>query len=112
MQDLESGEQQALPPRSNVLRETIRFLAEDSRNVVITNHAEDRLIERDISDAMMFRVLRKGEIDGDISRGKKAGDWVVKITGCMLGSRDVGVVTAVVQNRQLVIITVEWEDLK
>lgn len=108
----ESEGRKSQPPRPEVLRETVRFLAEDSRNVVITNHAEERMLERDISTSMMFRVLRAGLVKGDVEAGKKEGDWVIKLAGRILGNRDVGVVTAVVQNSQLVVITVEWEDLK
>ncbi len=111
MTNLESNTGRNRPPRPEVLRETIRFLAEDSRNVAITDHAEDRMYERDITITMMMRVLRSGMIKGEVEQGKKSGDWVVKVAGQMLGNRDVGVVTAVMQDQKLVIITVEWEDM-
>ncbi len=70
------------------------------------------MYERDITSAMMFKVLRTGMIKGGVEEGKKPGDWVVKVAANMVGNRDVGVVTAVVQGGKLVIITVEWEDIR
>lgn len=100
------------PPRPEVLRERIRFLAQDSASVDISLHAEDRMVERDITASMMFRVLRTGQIAGAIEPGRRPGEWVVKVTGKILANRDVGVVTAVLRANRLVVITVEWEDLR
>lgn len=106
------GGDEDTPPRPEVIREAIRFLAQDSGNVVLTHHAMDRMEQRDITSTIVFRILRSGSVKGDVTKGKKPGDWVVKMTGRVLGNRDVGVVTAVLKAGRLVVITVEWEDLK
>lgn len=106
------GGDEDTPPRPDVIRERIRFLAQDSGNVILTHHAMDRMEERDITSIMVFRILRGGSVKGDVTKGRKAGDWVVKMTGRVLGNRDVGVVTAVLKAGRLVVVTVEWEDLK
>ena len=87
-------------------------MANDTGNIVFTNHAMDRMEERDISTTMVLRVLRSGEVKGDIERGKREGDWKLKIVARILGNRDVGVVTAVLKAGQLIIVTTEWEDLR
>jgi len=112
MANLQVGGEDARPPRPEVLREKVRFLADDSRNVIITHHAEERMLQRDITSTMMIKVLRSGMLTGEVERGKQSGDWVVKMTGRVLGNRDVGVVTAVLARDKLVIITVEWEDIR
>lgn len=72
----------------------------------------DRMEERDISSGMVLKVLRTGEVKGDIEKGKHDGDWKLKIVARILGNRDVGVVTAVLKAGKLIIITTEWEDLR
>jgi hypothetical protein len=103
-------------PRISDLEKTIRKLAMDSRNVrwkVVSyeTHAESRMEWRDITDRMMFEVLRTGFIKGDIEPGKNPGEWKAKMVKKMKGSREVGVVTIVIRNCKLFIKTVEWEDL-
>ncbi|MEM8794079.1 MAG: DUF4258 domain-containing protein [Pseudomonadota bacterium] len=97
-------------PRRYVLEERIKFIAAESDRVTISNHAEDRMIERDITTNMMFRVLRGGTLEGDIKQGRKPGNWEAKMVHSIPGHREVGVVTAVLQSDRLVVITVEWED--
>jgi len=103
-------------PRVSELEKTIRTLATDSRNVrwraqVYETHAESRMDWRDITDRMMFDVLRTGFIRGDIEPGKNPGEWKAKMVKQMKGTREVGVVTIVINSQRLFIKTVEWEDL-
>ncbi len=65
---------------------------------------------REITDDMMFEVLRTGIISGDIEPGKHPGEWKCKMTKPMKGRKEVGVVTIVVKREWLFIKTVEWED--
>jgi hypothetical protein len=91
--------------------ESIRFLSADSKLVLFTEHALDRMEERDIYDIDVFRVLRKGRIKGKINRGKRDGECTVKIVDVIKGQREVGVVTVIISKSKLRIITVEWEDI-
>lgn len=103
-------------PRIADLEKTIRSLAKDSRNVrwrsnSYETHVESRMEWRDITDRMMFDVLRTGFIKGEIEPGAKPGEWKAKMAKQMKGSREVGVVAIVIKDRRLFIKTVEWEDL-
>lgn len=106
----------AIRPRVSDLEQTIHRLAQDSGNVrwraaVYESHAETRLELRDITDRMMFEVLRTGMIKGLIEAGRSPGEWKAKMVKQMKGQREVGVVTVVIRNAMLFIKTVEWEDL-
>lgn len=66
---------------------------------------------QDITDKMMFEVLRTGYIKGEIVPGQYPGEWKAKMAKQMKGQREVGVVTVVINNHKLFVKTVEWEDL-
>lgn len=104
-------------PRPAELEKTIRRLAADSGNVrwqsrVYDTHAESRMDWRDITDRMMFEVLRTGYLTGDILPGKNPGEWKAKMCKQMKGRREVGVVTIVMNGSRLFVKTVEWEDVR
>jgi len=69
------------------------------------------MLERDITDNEAIRVLRTGDLKGPIEAGNKAGEWKCKIVAQAKGSRSIGVVTVVVEEETLFVMTVEWEDL-
>jgi hypothetical protein len=100
------------PPRPEVVRETVRALAQDTANIQWRKHAQDRMTERDITDSMALEVMRKGYVKGAIEPGKQADEWVVKLVDQRKGQREVGVVVSVVGGTKLRVITVEWEDLR
>jgi len=98
-------------PDPGKLREIARFIAtENTQNVFFTDHALERMEDRDIPDVTVYRVLRNGHIKGDPEPGKNEGEWIIKICDAVRGRREVGVVTIVVNDKKLVITTVEWED--
>jgi len=104
-------------PRPAALERRIRELAQDSRNVrwrskTYETHATARMEWRDITDRMMFDVLRTGYLTGDIEPGKNAGEWKVKMCKQLKGQREVGVVTIVINLERLFVKTVEWEDVR
>ncbi|MEO5756818.1 MAG: hypothetical protein ABIQ51_08180 [Mesorhizobium sp.] len=103
-------------PRVSDLEKLIRRLAVDSANVrwrseTFETHTESRMEWRDITDKMMFEVLRTGFIKGDIEPGSYPGEWKTKMVKQMKGAREVGVVAIVINLRKLFVKTVEWEDL-
>ena len=67
---------------------------------------------REITDRMMFEVLRTGRIVGEVTPGLYPGEWKAKMCKQMKGRREVGVATIVVNNNYLFIKTVEWEDIR
>lgn len=97
-------------PNPASLTATIRRLSH-GRKITYMNHAEKRFHERGFDVFDMYRVLELGQIEGAIEPGKKKGEWKAKMVGGVEGtSRRMGVVTIVVQDRRLLIKTVEWED--
>ncbi|MET3925916.1 hypothetical protein [Devosia sp. 2618] len=106
-----------LVPRASDVQAMVNRLAQDSKNVswraqTHETHAEGRMELRDITDRMMFDVLRLGYVKGQIELGKNPGEIKVKMCKKMKGLRDVGVVTIVMNSERLFIKTVEWEDPK
>lgn len=97
-------------PQPAALAKMVRMAASDSKNVAFGRHARERMEERGITDREAIRVLRTGEIEGDIEPGSQPGEWKCKIVAPMKGSREVGVVTVVLVSGRLFVKTVEWED--
>jgi hypothetical protein len=106
----DSSGRDSRPPRPERLVAIIRFLADQSDRVILSEHARERMEERDILDIDVFRVLRHGVIDGPIEPGKRTDEWRCKMVNRIRGAREVGVVTVVIKKKQLFIVTVEWED--
>lgn len=102
----------SMRPRPHKLEARVHELAVDSRNVAWGGHAKERMEERDITDRMMFEVLRTGALRGEIEACERPDEWCCKLVKQMKGRREVGVVTIVIRNRRLFIKTVEWEDLR
>lgn len=101
----------SITPRPEFLLATIRQLARSSDNVAWSDHALDRMDERGITDKQALEVLRNGDIEGGIVNGNNRGEWKCKVVAPVKGNREVGVVTIVIKDRQLLVKTVEWEDL-
>ena len=102
------------PPRPEALLATIKRLSEQ-RSIAYLDHGDFRLQTRfkdqgfDVFD--MYYVLEHGRIDGKITAGEKPGEWKAKVVAIPEGtSRKMGVVPIVVQEKRLLIKTVEWED--
>ena len=93
--------------------ELIRHLSEKSSNVRYTEHARERMEERDITIFDIQNVLKKGDIVGTPAKcTKNKNSWVCKIVRHARGNRDIGVITVIVNMEHLKIVTVEWEDLR
>lgn len=100
------------PPRPEVIRDHIHRLAADTANIAWSTHALQRMTQRDIVDRVAIEVLRKGSVQGSIEAGANRGEWKVKMVREVRGRREVGVVVTNIRNKRLLVITVEWEDLK
>ena len=74
-----------------------------------TRHAQERMLERDIADVDVFRVLRAGYID-DEATPVQYGNWQYKVTLKIKGGRVAGVGAIILMKAKLRIRTVEWED--
>jgi len=90
-------------------RELVRSIASDTANIQFTQHAQERMHERDIVDVDVFRVLRGGYVDDDPTP-LEHDKWQCKVTLKIKGGRVAGVVTIILLKGKLRIRTVEWED--
>lgn len=97
------------PPPHRLLA-IIRFLAAHTDRVIFTDHAQERMEERDITPEHVFRGLRVGELSGRVTRGRDPKEWKCKIVSMPRGSRKMGIVSIVVMNECIIVKTVEWED--
>lgn len=90
----------------------VHALAVDTSNIRWSRHARDRMEERGIDDTDALRALQRGHCLEDPVPGKGQGEWKVKMVWEVRGSRDIGVVTIIMREGRLRVVTVEWEDLK
>lgn len=81
--------------------ERVRQLAQNTFSIYWTNHAHERMSQRDIVDAQALRVLREGTLEGELELD--GGDWKMTLSKQCSG-RLVHVVVALGQS-QLVVIT-------
>lgn len=96
--------------RADEAERVIRERAQDTANVLIIGHPDDRSRERDIPLPDIYRILREGAVSKAPERNRH-GDWEVVISRRMKGTRDAAAVTIVVmQDRQLIVKTVMWVD--
>ena len=66
--------------------------------------------ERGIDTLDVLRVLRTGDIVGDIEAGKFEGEWKCKVVERRKRAREIGVATIIIRQDRLFVKTVEWED--
>ena len=86
--------------------------AQTSDNIIFSYHARDRMDKRDISDADVLRILRNGDLRGDVKQGQEENEWKLKIVYLLRETREAGVVAIVHPNStKLLAVTVEWEDI-
>jgi hypothetical protein len=99
------------PPHPGDLIKTIRSLVGQGK-LRFTGHAGARMDERGIRPGDVQRVLRQGDIDGDITSGRNATEWRCLVVGRLDWTpREAGVATIIVRKDYLIIVTVEWMDL-
>lgn len=89
----------------------IRAAANTPGGVSFGAHARERMLEREIDDVDVLRVLRGGFLKGDPDPAEP-GEWKCKIVMQLKGAREVGVVAIILRSKRLFVKTVEWEDLQ
>lgn len=107
-----------MPPNPISLRLTaqaatkvIRERAQDTANVILTEHAQERMDERGILAPEVFTILRKGEVYNTPER-MSGGDWKAEVEMRMPGGREAVVVTVIRVADSLVVVTVMWKDMR
>jgi hypothetical protein len=89
----------------------IRQAAQDTSNVILSEHALDRMEERGFDDQQVFEILRNGHVLENPTF-TEFEEWKCKIVKKLRGGRDAGVITIILRSGKLFIKTVEWEDLR
>ena len=82
-----------------------------SSRVVWTNHALERMDQRDIDRLDVLRILSDSH-HIELLPSSERGEWKCKVVARVKANRDVGVVTVVVAGDHIRVITVQWEDLQ
>jgi hypothetical protein len=100
----------AMVPRRAALEKRVHELAEDSGNIIWTDHFWVRADERGFTTLDALRILRAGFVGDEIKPGKAPGEWKCKLTKKLKGRREAGVVVIVINNQGLSVTTIEWED--
>jgi len=68
------------------------------------------MLERGIDSEDVLRILRSGDVEEDPIEGLRAGEWKIKLTRKLSNGRVAGVVTVLINDRTLRLLTTEWED--
>lgn len=92
------------------LLQEIRFLAYVSEKVFFSPHAQQQMALRGLTDVEAINVLRLGEIKGLPWHEPEIGGRACKVAFRPRGSRVIGVVTVILDQGELLVKTVEWED--
>jgi hypothetical protein len=90
----------------------IRHWARQSACVLLTDHARQRMDERDISELDVVRILSRGCLDGGVLEVTR-GEWKCKMRLRIRGERAVGVIVLILREAgALLVKTVQWEDFQ
>ena len=112
MIDMSQDKMNVVPMRMTaaVAQKRIREIAKTTANVIIGNHALERMEEREILDIDIYRTLREGWVD-EAPVPARGGEWKCKVTLKIRGGRTAGVITIILLTGKLFVKSVEWEDL-
>ena len=96
--------------RADEAQRVIRERARVTGNVIIGEHAFERIEERSVTVPDVLDILRTGQVDR-APRKNEYEDWEVIVTKRMPGTREAGVVTIVFRDGELLFVkTVQWMD--
>jgi hypothetical protein len=95
---------------ATVAQARVRTLAINSANLRWTRHIREQMEARGIDAEDVLRILRTGDVETEPRTGKFRGEWKVKLTRKLSNGRVAGVVTLIVNDSYLRLLTTEWED--
>src|SRR5688500_9168465 len=81
----------------SVAESRIHKIAQDSDNIIFSEHALERMEERGIDDIQVLEILRTGMVVDDPTR-TEFKEWKCKIVKKLRGGREAGVVTIILQS--------------
>lgn len=88
--------------RTDEAERLVRERAADTKNVVFSAHAFERVEDRSITRKDAQRILLSGYVDGDPSKTEN-DEWKVVVVKRMAGTREAGVVNDYPERRSAVI---------
>jgi hypothetical protein len=92
-----------------VATERINALANDTFNIGLTVHAKKQMELRGVVIGDVFQILQHGSVEREPVKGNK-GEWKCNVERKIKGQRVAVVVTAIVRDELLEVITVMWKD--
>lgn len=96
-------------PKTDVAERIIRQRAQDTSGVIIGDHAFERVEEREIVLADVYRILKTGFVE--TVTVNTDGDWEAVVTMRLKGMREAGVATIVFCDEDMIFVkTVMWRD--
>lgn len=79
--------------------------AQDTKNIIFTNHAQKRMRERQITTPCVVEALRQGRMKRQAEPNIKTGAWECRLDRYVAG-REIGVVVAIDDsNPSLIVVT-------
>lgn len=95
--------------RADQAQRIVRERATKTEHVFFSEHAFDRIAEREIIQEDAYWILQTGSVEGDPAF--EDGEWKVVMVRRLPGKREAGVVTLFVRDSdELFVKTVEWMD--
>ncbi|MDR3448498.1 MAG: DUF4258 domain-containing protein [Alphaproteobacteria bacterium] len=90
----------------------IKARAQNTANIIFTTHAYERVDERDILQADVYRILREGYVDSPPEIDRHGG-WQAIVKKRIRGGREAGIVSVIFkESDDIIVVTVMWVDLK
>jgi len=99
--------------RTDEAERVIRERAASTANVLIGDHAYDRIGQRSITQVDVYRILRSGYVVEQPVRSDHGDGWKAVVVKKMPGEREAGAVTIVFDppSDRIFVVTVEWMDI-
>lgn len=99
--------------RADEAERVIRERIKESENVIVSEHAFERVSERGgeiLTNVDIYYILETGMVEGVPVKANDA-EWKVVVVKRMPGTREAGVVTLIAQSDDTLFVkTVEWMD--
>jgi hypothetical protein len=94
---------------AGVAEERIRTLAAETFNIALTRHAKEQMALREIVIEDVYRILLHGSVEKPPVKTRES-EWKCNVEKKIKGQRVAVVVTAIMRDEYLEVITVMWKD--
>ncbi|VXC64133.1 conserved hypothetical protein [Sphingomonas sp. AX6] len=90
------------------VQDRVRGAAEAGR-VVMMGSARRSMKRHDLTDILIIRALRRGQLVGQVKRGDKRGEWRCGITFSVKGFREGGIITVAISEGRAFVEDILWD---